>query len=162
MPQPRDSAVTLGRPQLSPPRGRAWGWSPSARRDGSQRVRLLIVKISVVRSGGFAGLTVQWSLRVEEQADRDEWIALVDELPWEDRWRVAGEPDRFTYLIRVSRRQITLPETRVEGPWRELVDRVRATGQASRVERRGGSRHPDPKKPDPQQPDAQQPEPQQP
>ena len=84
------------------------------------------MKISVSRSGGLAGLTRTWSVVVDEQPDRDEWMSLVSSLPWGSRPREHPQPDRYVYVIRASRRRITLPEQRVEGPWRELVDRVRA------------------------------------
>ncbi len=83
------------------------------------------MKISVVRSGGFAGLSRTWVVRVEEQDDRESWLALVQDLPWHDRRRHPAHPDRFSYRIRVSRRQITLPEQQLDGAWRELVDRVK-------------------------------------
>jgi len=83
------------------------------------------VRITVVRSGGFAGLTRTWQVRVEEQRDQESWLGLVRELPWDIRPAPSVSRDRFVYLIRVSRRRITLPEQEVRGPWRELVDRVR-------------------------------------
>jgi hypothetical protein len=79
------------------------------------------MKVTVTRSGGFAGLTQTWSV----DASPAEWRSLLDSLPWDRRPTVASV-DRYVYRIRVSRRQITLPEERVEGPWRELVERVRA------------------------------------
>jgi hypothetical protein len=84
------------------------------------------VKISVVRSGGFAGLSRQWVVIVDQRDDRDDWLRLVHDLPWRDRPHVPPQPDRFVYRIRVSRRQITLAEQQLSGPWRELVERVRA------------------------------------
>lgn len=93
------------------------------------------MKITVRRTGGVAGLTATWQVRVEEQPDRDEWIRLVETLPWPERPAADGhkagrpveqaQPDRFIYVIRVSRRRITLPERQLDGAWRELVQRVR-------------------------------------
>lgn len=74
------------------------------------------MKVTVTRSGGFAGLTMRWSADLEP--------SLLSELPWDSRPPRAPEPDRFVYVIRVSRRRITLPESRVDGAWRELVERV--------------------------------------
>lgn len=79
----------------------------------------------MTRSGGFAGLSRQWAVVVDDQQDRDAWQRLIDSLPWDDRPRTAPQPDRYVYRIRVSRRQITLPEQKLDGPWRELVERVR-------------------------------------
>ncbi|GAB3140617.1 protealysin inhibitor emfourin [Marisediminicola antarctica] len=83
------------------------------------------MKITVTRSGGIAGLTREWVVRVEEQGDPDSWIRLVEQLPWQPRHRSAVHPDRYVYRIGVSRRRITLPEQDLTGPWRLLVDRVR-------------------------------------
>ena len=88
------------------------------------------MKISVVRSGGFAGIRREWALQVDDRDDRDEWLQLVAVLPWGARGRPVAAPmmpDRFSYRIGVSRRRITLPESELTGPWRQLVDRVRIT-----------------------------------
>lgn len=87
------------------------------------------MKVTVIRSGGFAGLRRTWVVDVEDQDDRDAWLGLIAELPWDDRRRVAPQPDRFVYVIRVSRRRITLPEQQLDGPWRELVNRVREAAE---------------------------------
>ncbi len=84
------------------------------------------MKITVVRSGGFAGLTRRWVVIVDQQPDRDAWIGLVRDLPWDLPHHTPPRPDRFVYRIRVSRRQVTMPEQELSGPWRELVDRVKA------------------------------------
>jgi len=88
------------------------------------------MKITVVRTGGFAGLSRTWVVRVEDQDDPGSWAILLGELPWDSRPATAPQPDRYVYRIRVSRRQIVLPEQKLEGPWRELVDRVRTAAQA--------------------------------
>ena len=82
------------------------------------------MKITVRRTGGFAGLTREWTVFV---VDSDEWMPLLAQLPWDDRPRLAPSPDRYVWVVRVSRRRITLPESRLEGPWRELVERVQAS-----------------------------------
>lgn len=80
------------------------------------------MKISVVRSGGFAGISRSWVIVI----DRDDaaWVTLLHDLPWSEVRTTAPAPDRFVYRIRVSRRQVVLPEQQVAGVWRELVDRV--------------------------------------
>lgn len=80
----------------------------------------------MVRSGGFAGLSRTWAVRVEEQQDPREWLGLIDDLPWNVRRVAPPQPDRFVYRISVSRRRITLSEQQLSGPWRDLVDKVRA------------------------------------
>jgi hypothetical protein len=83
------------------------------------------MKVSVTRSGGFAGLSRTWAVTVDEQPDADAWNNLLNQLPWNERTTTAPQPDRFVYEIRYSRRRVTLPEQQLTGPWRELVDRVR-------------------------------------
>lgn len=83
------------------------------------------MKVSVTRSGGFAGLSRTWAVTVDEQPDADAWNNLLDQLPWNERATTAPQPDRYVYEIRCSRRRVTLPEQQLTGPWRELVDRVR-------------------------------------
>ncbi len=92
------------------------------------------MKITVTRSGGIAGLTREWVVRVEEQGDPDSWLRLVEQLPWQERHRSAPQPDRYIYRIGVSRRRITLPEQDLTGPWRQLVDRVRDAVERSEKE----------------------------
>jgi hypothetical protein len=82
------------------------------------------VKITVVRSGGFAGLTSNWEVVVDDQDDRDSWIALIESLPWQSTPRARPHPDGYSYRISCSRHRITLPEQQLTGTWRELVDRV--------------------------------------
>lgn len=91
------------------------------------------MKISVVRSGGFAGLSLTWAVQVDEQSDPQSWTSLIEDLPWHtSRHQAPAHPDRYVYRIRVSRRRITLAEQEVTGPWRELVEKVR---EAARPER---------------------------
>lgn len=82
------------------------------------------MKITVVRSGGFAGLSRTWEVRLVSSTELDAWNDLLRELPWDERPSTPPQPDRFVYRIRVSRRRITLPEQQLRGPWRELVTRV--------------------------------------
>ena len=82
------------------------------------------MKITVVRSGGFAGISRTWQVQLVSSAEFDAWNDLLRELPWDERPQTAPQPDRFVYRIRVSRRRITLPEQQVRGLWRELVTRV--------------------------------------
>ena len=78
----------------------------------------------MTRTGGFAGLTATWTVLVDEQPDSDEWTRLVAALPLAPGNKPAPQPDRYVYRIQVARRQVTLPEQALDGPWRELVDRV--------------------------------------
>ena len=87
------------------------------------------MRITVVRHGGFAGLSREWSVEVTDPDDLASWQSLIDQLPWSQRPTSAPQPDRYIYRIRVSRRRITLPEQKVAGPWRELVDRVKTAAE---------------------------------
>ena len=87
------------------------------------------VVIAVVRSGGIAGIRRQW--RVEaEQPEADEWIDLIDRCPWDAEPDESRGADRFVWSIRArtpsERRERELPDSAIDGPWRTLVDAVRA------------------------------------
>jgi hypothetical protein len=88
------------------------------------------VKITVVRSGGIAGLSSSWEVTVDDRDDRDSWIELIEQLPWGEHERSAPAPDRYSYRIRCSHRQVTLPEQDLTGGWRELVDRVQQAARS--------------------------------
>lgn len=92
------------------------------------------MQVIVSRTGGFAGLRVTWRVRVEEQPDRAEWRQLVESLPWDDAPTADPEPDRYVYRIRCDPHEAVLPERRLEGPWRILVERVRERAAAGRDE----------------------------
>ncbi|SMH47328.1 hypothetical protein SAMN06295885_2952 [Rathayibacter oskolensis] len=87
--------------------------------------------VIVSRSGGFAGLRRVWRVDVAAQPDERSWLELLGSLPWDDgdsdepRRASAGRPDRFVYEIRVQTHHVRLGETELDGPWRELVDRVK-------------------------------------
>jgi hypothetical protein len=93
------------------------------------------LRITVARSGGVAGLSPSWTVTAEGESDVDGWLDLVESCPWD-----AGDPgerdgaDRFVYTIRVlvqapkveGERDARVPERQLTGPWRDLVDRVKA------------------------------------
>jgi hypothetical protein len=89
------------------------------------------VRIQVVRSGGFAGLSREW--RVEAD-DTDTWRPLLDACPWGSVTVDTTSRDRFVWRIevRVTRRKrvASVPDRDLTGPWRELVDRVQAASDA--------------------------------
>ncbi|MFT4259633.1 protealysin inhibitor emfourin [Microbacterium sp.] len=87
------------------------------------------VVIAVVRTGGIAGLRRRW--RVEAPSDEaSDWIALIDSCPWDAPAPDGRGADRFVWSIRArtpsERREQELPDAALDGPWRELVDAVRA------------------------------------
>ena len=78
------------------------------------------------RTGGMAGMTRTWSVRVDDAADdRADWDALLAECPWGEPAPPTPGTDRFVYLVRAGDREARLGEAAVDGPWRRLVDRVR-------------------------------------
>jgi len=84
--------------------------------------------VTVIRSGGFAGLSRVWSVRIEEQPDEEQWRELIDRLPWDRSTAAPDEPDRYIYRVRCARNETVIPERKLSGPWRELVDRVKVAG----------------------------------
>ena len=89
------------------------------------------VTITVVRSGGFAGLRRQW--RVE--GDAEQWWPLVEACPWRSVPHDHDSRDRFVYSItaRADRRRRTaqVPEAALTGPWKILVDQVQEARDSS-------------------------------
>jgi hypothetical protein len=86
------------------------------------------LRITVVRTGGIAGIAREWSAA----GPADEWLPLVDACPWRAVPKDHVSRDRFVYRITVSaprtRRKAELPEAALTGPWRTLVERVQGAG----------------------------------
>lgn len=86
--------------------------------------------VTVVRSGGIAGMRRQWrAAPPPEEVPR--WRELVASCPWDDPGTDAEGADRFTWSIRAADdaatpREAEVPDSRLDGPWRALVDAVRA------------------------------------
>ncbi|MCJ1711388.1 hypothetical protein MT344_09380 [Clavibacter michiganensis subsp. phaseoli] len=87
------------------------------------------MEIAVSRTGGMAGMTRTWSVRVDDAAS--EWGELVDACPWDEPTVPTPGADRFVYLVRAGDREARLGEAAVDGPWRRLVDRVRDASRES-------------------------------
>ncbi|WP_295014063.1 protealysin inhibitor emfourin [uncultured Microbacterium sp.] len=89
--------------------------------------------ILVVRSGGLAGISRRWTVEAPP-GDPAHWEGLVDRCPWNDDPGSESGADRFVWRIDVRRgkaqHERTIPEEALTGPWRELVDAVRAAGPA--------------------------------
>lgn len=88
--------------------------------------------ISVVRTGGFAGLRREWRVRTSDAPDVD-WPALVEACPWGTVAPPSPVPDRFVWRIEADgarrRRRATVPDERLTGSWRELVDQVKSAAK---------------------------------
>lgn len=112
------------------------------------------MRVIVSRSGGFAGIRLTWQVQLDDRPDASEWLALIDELPWNDVRPVAPEPDRYVYLIRCAEQTATLSEPQLDGPWRELVTRVQQTTHPEPARPRSATETPPgPTRSSPEQPD---------
>lgn len=88
--------------------------------------------IVVIRTGGVGGIRRRWHV-APPRDDEPRWIELIDRCPWDDP---EGSPqqgaDRYTWSILartpLTRLERDLPESALDGPWRRLVDAVRASG----------------------------------
>lgn len=90
-----------------------------------QTERTLTVR--VVRSGGFAGISREWTTQCGPD-EEDDLRRLVEACPWH---RTPAPDtlsrDRFVWRIEVRgalRRTATVPDAALDGPWRALVQRV--------------------------------------
>jgi len=104
------------------------------------------MKVVVSRSGGMAGIRTTWEVDVDAQPDADDWASLITALPWAEVAVRAPEPDRFVYRIRCPPHEVVLAEPQLCGPWKELVDRVKAS--QSGVSAAGGRPARSPRTPD--------------
>lgn len=86
------------------------------------------VEVTVVRSGGFAGLTREWSVAPGPD-QRAAWIELVDRCPWEQEPDEPEGADRYMWTVVATLdlrpRTAELSEHQVRGAWRDLIDAVR-------------------------------------
>jgi hypothetical protein len=87
------------------------------------------MKVVVSRSGGIAGIRITWEVQVDEQPDAPQWVDFLQQLPWDDVDTDEPKPDRYVYRIRCAPHEVVLAEPQVAGPWRELVDRVKAVNE---------------------------------
>lgn len=120
-----------GRTQENPPSGRK-----------------MVLVVTIVRTGGFAGLRRRWGVELDDPREAETWRPLIEACPWDDEPVILPEPDRFVYQIdtvtrdarmRATVRRATVPERHLTGPWRELLDRVREAEQPGRARPRRGS-----------------------
>ncbi|WP_375141102.1 MULTISPECIES: protealysin inhibitor emfourin [Arthrobacter] len=95
------------------------------------------LKITVERSGGFAGIKRVWTAEAASADEEQRWQPVVEACPWDtvprpDRgFPGGGGPDRFTYNIRAGRHRATVPEHSLTGPWRTLVELAREAAEAA-------------------------------
>lgn len=79
--------------------------------------------IRICRTGGLAGLRREWAIEVTGPDDAERWRPLIEACPWEDD---GGDthPDAYVYDFHAAERAAVVPESRLQGPWRKLVDEV--------------------------------------
>ncbi|KAA9153294.1 hypothetical protein F6B41_03015 [Microbacterium lushaniae] len=86
------------------------------------------VVVTVTRTGGIAGRRRLW--RAEPPPDDTaRWEELLERCPWDEVAAGGAGGDRFVWAIRAvddRTREAELADARLQGPWRELVDAVRA------------------------------------
>lgn len=110
------------------------------------------MRVEITRSGGFGGLTRTWSVEVSRTEAEQRWLPLAQaeaggtpaggtapdsEAPAGQGVRGGGgtppagpERDRFVYRIAIGYTEVYLPESRLDDPWRELIDRAKLEGTA--------------------------------
>ena len=88
------------------------------------------MRIEITRSGGFAGMTRTWVLEVSSSEAEQRWLPLAEAeagAAHHGDGAGRGNNDRFSYRILVGYVEVQFPESRLQDPWRELVDRARST-----------------------------------
>lgn len=83
-----------------------------------------MTRIEVSRSGGFAGLSRTWSVEVSPAEAEERWLPLLEQAEAENAETL--HRDRFIYhIVVVGYRDAMVPESAVQGPWKELLERAR-------------------------------------
>lgn len=89
----------------------------------------VVLVITIVRTGGFAGIRRHWQVQLDTAKDVATWRPIIEACPWDEEPSAMPEPDRFVYQISTvlpdEKRSATVPEQHLTGAWRELLDRVR-------------------------------------
>lgn len=89
-----------------------------------------MTRIEVSRSGGFTGLTRTWSVDVSSTEAEERWLPLLDQA--DPGGSEETQRDRYVYHIAVGYREVTVAESAVQGPWKELVERVKNASSGQR------------------------------
>lgn len=101
------------------------------------------VVVTVLRVGGIAGVRRMWRVS-PDASDQPEWVDLIDLCPWDDLPAIEAQslPDRFVWSIHArtaqADRTAELGESALTGVWRDLVERVRDSGDPVRLRPRPG------------------------
>ncbi|MEA5455896.1 protealysin inhibitor emfourin [Sinomonas sp. JGH33] len=96
------------------------------------------MKVSVTRSGGFAGIprraAVEFAMRGERSASDDAWAALYRAARIQsgsladDDGAAHRMRDAFQWTVRLGRQRVDVPDRTLTGPLRELAERVLQEG----------------------------------
>jgi hypothetical protein len=74
-------------------------------------------------------MTRTWSLEVSPAEAEERWLPLADraaEAPGGEESRPdRDQRDRYVYHIVIGYQEVTLPESRLDEPWKELIERAR-------------------------------------
>ena len=97
------------------------------------------VRVTVRRSGGFAGLVRTWRIETDPPGAAP-WVDLIDRCAWEAGPRHPDAPsagaDRFTWDVTAEVeglvRHAVLADADLADGWRDLVDAVRASDARGR------------------------------
>ncbi|MEH0108640.1 protealysin inhibitor emfourin [Tersicoccus sp. MR15.9] len=93
------------------------------------------MEITITRTGGFAGLRRQWVVTVDDQTATRLVGEMGDGRTSDGRMNDGGVTarssapevrDGFSYVFAAEGHRITIAESRLDGPWRELLDRARS------------------------------------
>lgn len=94
-----------------------------------------MTRIEVSRSGGFAGLTRTWTVEVSTAEAEERWLPLLEQAGPDEP--ADAQRDRFVYHIAVGYREVTVAESAVQGPWKELVEWVKNASAGQREKEPG-------------------------
>lgn len=81
--------------------------------------------ITITRTGGFAGLRRQWVVAVDDQTATRLVGQMADGGTTARAATAPAVRDGFSYVFAAEGHRITIAESRLDGPWRALLDRAR-------------------------------------
>jgi hypothetical protein len=104
--------------------------------------QLVAIAVTVTRTGGIAGMRRTWRAQ-PDRAESPQWIALIDGCPWDAADPARPIPptgaDRFVWHVDArcgdAEREAALADPEVQGPWRDLIEAVRAAQKPARPPR---------------------------
>lgn len=82
------------------------------------------MKLTVIRSGGFAGMTRTWEVEVPEPDAADRWLPLLKHGDGAPRREPSGR-DTFQYHITLNGCTMTVDEQSLDQSLRELIELAR-------------------------------------